>query len=156
MDLFSGIGGFGLAAKWAGIDTVAFCEIDPYCKKVLKKNFPNTPIFEDICKLKRGDLNEAVDLITGGFPCQPFSIAGKKKGTKDNRDLWPQMFRVVKEFKPTWVIGENVTNFLNMAFERTKIDMESQGYEVRTLIIPACSVGAPHKRDRVWMYWRGV
>jgi len=151
LDLFSGIGGFSLAAHWAEIKTVAFCESDPFCEKVLKKNFPSIPVFPDICKLKRGDIDGTVDVITGGFPCQPFSIAGRKKGTQDNRDLWPEMFRVVKEFKPTWVIGENVANFVNMAFQRTKIDLESEGYEVQPFIIPACGVGAPHRRDRVWI-----
>ena len=151
LDLFSGIGGFSLAAKWAGYTTVAFCEIDPYCQKVLKKNFPEIPIFSDIKKLKRSDINGSIDIITGGFPCQPFSVAGRKKGTEDDRDLWPQMFRVIKEFKPTWVIGENVAHFVNMAFQRTKIDLESEGYEVQPFIIPACSLGAPHRRDRVWI-----
>ena len=143
LDLFSGIGGFALAASWAGINTVAFCEIEPFAQKVLKKNFPSVPVFPDICKLKRSDINETVDIITGGFPCQPFSVAGKKRGADDDRDLWPQMFRVIKEFKPTWVIGENVANFVGMAFQRTKTDLESEGYEVQPLIIPACGVNAP-------------
>lgn len=151
LDLFSGIGGFALAARWAGINTVAFCEIEPFAQKVLKKNFPSVPVFPDIYKLKRSNINETVDIITGGFPCQPFSIAGKKRGTDDDRDLWPEMFRVIKEFKPTWVIGENVANFVGMALERTKNDLESEGYEVQPLIIPACGIGAPHKRDRVWI-----
>jgi DNA (cytosine-5)-methyltransferase 1 len=151
LDLFSGIGGFALAAKWAGIDTVAFCEIEPYAQKVLAKNFIGVPIFKDIKELKRSDINESIDIITGGFPCQPFSIAGRKKGTEDNRDLWPQMFRVIKEFKPAWVIGENVANFVSMAFQRTKTDLESEGYEVQPFIIPACGVNAPHRRDRVWI-----
>lgn len=151
LDLFSGIGGFALAARWAGINTVAFCEIEPFAQKVLKKNFPSVPVFPDICKLKRSDINESIDIITGGFPCQPFSIAGKKRGTDDDRDLWPEMFRIIKEFKPTWVIGENVANFVGMAFERTKANLESEGYEVQPLIIPACGLNAPHKRDRVWI-----
>ena len=153
LDLFSGIGGFSLAARWVGgIDTVGFCEIDPYCQKILKKNFPDVPIFKDIRNLQGGDdINGTVDIITGGFPCQPFSIAGQKRGKKDDRDLWPQMFRVIQEFKPTWVIGENVANFVNMEFQRTKIDLESEGYQVQPYVIPACSVGAPHRRDRVWI-----
>ena len=151
LDLFSGIGGFALAAQWASINTVAFCEIEPYAQKILKKNFPDVPIYSDINKLKRSDVNGSIDIITGGFPCQPFSVAGRKKGTEDDRDLWPQMFRVIQEFKPTWVIGENVANFVNMAFQRTKTDLESEGYEVQPLIIPACAVNAPHRRDRVWI-----
>ena len=151
LDLFSGIGGFSLAGEWAGFKTVGFCEIDSYCQKVLKKNFPDVPIFDDIRKLNRSDIDGTVDVITGGFPCQPFSVAGRKKGTQDDRDLWPQMFRIIKEFKPTWVVGENVANFVSMAFQRTKTDLESEGYEVQPFIIPACSVNAPHKRDRVWI-----
>jgi len=151
LDLFSGIGGFSLAGEWSGFETVGFCEIDKYCQKVLKKNFPDVPIFDDIRKLSRSDIDGAVDVITGGFPCQPFSVAGRKKGTQDDRDLWPQMFRVIKEFKPTWVIGENVANFVSMAFKRTKTDLESEGYEVQPFIIPACGVGARHRRDRVWI-----
>tara|TARA_R100000152_G_C6745111_1_gene168763 strand:+ start:144 stop:866 length:723 start_codon:yes stop_codon:yes gene_type:complete len=151
LDLFSGIGGFSLAAEWAGYETVGFCEIDVYCQKVLKKNFPDVPIFDDIRKLNRSDINGAVDVITGGFPCQPFSVAGRKKGTQDDRDLWPQMFRVIKEFKPTWIIGENVANFISMAFQRTKTDLEGEGYEVQPFIIPACAVNAPHRRDRAWI-----
>ena len=151
LDLFSGIGGFSLAANWAGIKTSAFCEIDPFCQKVLKKNFPNVPIFNNITKLKREDINERIEIITGGFPCQPFSVAGNQKGTKDDRDLWPEMFRIIKEFKPTWVIGENVAAFVNVAFKRTKTDLESEGYEVQPLIIPACAVNAPQRRDRVWI-----
>ena len=151
LDLFSGIGGFSLAGEWAGYETVGFCEIDSYCQRVLKKNFPSVPVFPDICKLQRSDIDGAVDVVTGGFPCQPFSVAGRKKGTQDDRDLWPQMFRIIKEFKPTWVVGENVANFVSMAFQRTKTDLESEGYEVQPFIIPACSVNAPHKRDRVWI-----
>jgi DNA (cytosine-5)-methyltransferase 1 len=151
LDLFSGIGGFALAARWSGIKTVAFCEIEPYAQKVLKKNFPSVPVFSDVRKLKRSDIYESVDIITGGFPCQPFSVAGRKKGAEDDRDLWPEMCRVIKEFKPTWIIGENVANFVSMAFHRTKTDLESEGYEVQPFIIPACGVGAPHKRDRVWI-----
>jgi DNA (cytosine-5)-methyltransferase 1 len=151
LDLFSGIGGFALAAQWAGINTVAFCEIEPYAQKILKKNFPDVPIYSNIYELKRRDIDGTIDIITGGFPCQPFSVAGRKKGTKDNRDLWPQMFRVIQEFKPTWVIGENVANFVNMAFQRTKTNLESEGYEVQPFIIPACAVNAPHRRDRVWI-----
>lgn len=151
LDLFSGIGGFSLAAESLGIETVAFCEKDKFCQKVLKKNFPSVPVFPDICKLKRSDIDDSIDIITGGFPCQPFSIAGQKKGTEDDRDLWPQMLRIIKEFKPTWVVGENVANFISMAFKRTKTDLESEGYEVQPFIIPACGVGAPHRRDRVWI-----
>lgn len=155
LDLFSGIGGFSLGLERAGMNTVAFCEIQPFCQKVLAKNFPNKPIFEDIKKLNGRSLLEhgidKIDLVCGGFPCQPFSIAGQKKSTKDDRDLWPEMFRVIVETRPTWVIGENVANFINLAFARTKSDLESVGYTVRPFVIPACAVGAQHRRDRVWI-----
>lgn len=152
IDLFSGIGGFSLAAKRSGaIKTVLFCEKELYCQKVLKKNFPGVLIIEDIKGVKNNGEFGAIDIISGGFPCQPFSIAGRMRGTSDNRDLWPEMFRVIKEFKPTWVIGENVAQFVNMAFTRTKIDLESEGYEVQPLVIPACAVGAYHQRNRVWI-----
>ncbi len=152
LDLFSGIGGFALAASWTGkIQTVGFSEIDPYAIAVLKKNFPNTPNYGDIRQITRETLGQRIDLITGGFPCQPFSVAGKQLGKADHRDLWPEMLRVIKEFKPSWVIGENVAGFVNMELDRTVTDLEAQGYEVQPLIIPACAVGAPHRRDRVWI-----
>jgi DNA (cytosine-5)-methyltransferase 1 len=155
LDLFSGIGGFSLGLERAGMQTVAFCEIEEFPIKVLNKNFPNVPVFNDIRKLTKDALNESginhVDVVCGGFPCQPFSNAGKKKGREDNRDLWPEMFRVIKETKPTWVIGENVAGFIGMEFTRTKINLEGLGYSVQPFIIPACAVGAQHRRDRVWI-----
>ncbi len=151
LDLFSGIGGFSLGLERAGMETVAFCEIDKFCQKVLKKHWPQVPIFEDITKLDGKQFYGTVDVVCGGFPCQPFSIAGKQRGEEDNRDLWPEMFRVIKEAKPTWIVGENVAGFVNMAFERTASDLESEGYEVEAFIIPACAVTAPHRRDRIWI-----
>jgi len=150
LDLFSGIGGFSLAAHWAGIETVAFCEQDKFCQQVLKKHWPTVPIFDDIKKM-RGDELEAVDIISGGFPCQPFSVAGKRRGSADDRALWPEMLRVIKEVRPTWVIGENVAGIINMELDNTLFDLEREGYEVQTFIIPACAVEAPHGRDRVWI-----
>lgn len=153
LDLFSGIGGFSLGLERAGMETVAFCEIDEFCHKVLNKNFPNKKIFTDIKTLTKEEINELgrIDIVCGGFPCQPFSIAGQKKGKTDDRDLWPEMFRVIQATRPTWVIGENVANFVNMEFTRTKVDLESIGYKVQPFIIPAASVGAQHRRDRVWI-----
>jgi len=156
LDLFSGIGGFSLGLERAGMNTVAFCEILPFCQKVLAKNFENIPIFNDIKSLTQGRLvNELgikkIDVVCGGFPCQPFSIAGQKKSTKDDRDLWPEMFRIIAETRPTWVIGENVSNFINLAFTRSKTDLEGIGYTVRPFVIPACAVGAGHRRERVWI-----
>lgn len=152
LDLFSGIGGFSLAASWTGqIETVAFCEIDKYCQKVLQKNFPGIPIIENIKDLKNEKQYGAIDIITGGFPCQPFSVAGKQRGKEDDRYLWPEMFRIIQEFRPTWVIGENVTGFVNLGLEQAILDLESEGYEVQTFNIPACAKDAPHQRKRIWI-----
>ncbi len=151
LDLFSGIGGFSLAASWTGgIETVAFCEIEPYCQKVLHKHWPDVPIYPDIKQLRGEDIG-SVDIVCGGFPCQPFSCAGKQRGKEDDRYLWPEMFRVIQETKPTWVIGENVPGLINMALEQCFVDLETEGYEVQPFIIPACGVNAPHRRDRVWI-----
>lgn len=154
LDLFSGIGGFSLGLERAGMETVAFCEIEPFCREVLKKHWPDVPVHQDIRELNGEEYKGKVDVVCGGFPCQPFSVAGKKKGTEDNRDLWPEMFRVIQQAQPTWVIGENVANFTNMAFTRTKADLESEGYTVQPFIIPACALGAWHRRDRVWIVAR--
>lgn len=153
LDLFSGIGGFALAASWVWgeeHETVSFCEIEPYAQKVLKKHWPDVPCHDDIKTLK-GDSFGTVDIITGGFPCQPFSVAGKQGGSKDDRHLWPEMFRVIQEARPTWVIGENVAGIINMVeFEQCFINLESEGYETQAFIIPACAKDAKHRRDRVW------
>lgn len=151
LDLFSGIGGFSLGLERAGMQTVAFCEIDKFCQKILKKHWPYVPIHEDVTKLDGKEYEGTVDLICGGFPCQPFSVAGKQKGKDDNRYLWPEMLRIVSEAKPTWFIGENVPGIINLALEQVCADLETQGYEVQTLIIPACAVNAPHKRSRTWI-----
>jgi DNA (cytosine-5)-methyltransferase 1 len=151
LDLFSGIGGFSLAASWTGgIKTVMFCENEPYCQKVLKKHWPDIPIHDDIRTLRGEDVG-TVDIVCGGFPCQPFSCAGKRRGKEDDRYLWPEMFRVIQETKPTWVVGENVAGLIYLALEDCFIDLEGAGYEVQPFIIPACGVGAPHRRDRVWI-----
>ena len=150
LDLFSGIGGFALAAKWAGIETVAFCEIDDFACKVLNKNFPDVPVHRDIRELD-GSLYAGIDLITGGYPCQPFSTAGKRKGADDPRHLWPEMFRVIKQARPAWVVCENVEGHVANGLDSVCDDLESEGYEVRPLIIPACAVESPHIRNRVWI-----
>ena len=159
LDLFSGIGGFSIGLERAGFKTVAFCEIDKYCRLVLKKHWKDTKIYPDVREITKrqfeGDGIELPEVITGGFPCQPFSVAGRQKGTGDNRYLWPEMFRVIKEFKPRWIIAENVRGIINIqdgvVFENVCTDLESQGYETQTFIIPAAGVGAPHRRDRVWI-----
>lgn len=150
LDLFSGIGGFALAAQWAGIETVAFCEIDDFACKVLNKNFPDVPVHRDIRELD-GSLYAGIDLITGGYPCQPFSEAGKRKGAEDDRHLWPEMLRVVKQARPAFIIAENVVGHITLGLDNVLNDLEREGYAARPLIIPACAVDSPHRRDRVWI-----
>jgi len=154
LDLFSGIGGFALGLDSTGFfETVKFVEMDKYCQKVLRKNFPNIPIEEDIKNVK-GKEYEA-DVITGGFPCQPFSVAGKQKGTNDNRYLWPEMLRLIREIKPEFVIGENVQGLINLqngvVLRQVQDQLESEGFEVQCFLIPASGIGAWHQRYRVWI-----
>jgi len=202
LDLESGIGGFALAAEWAGFTTIGFVEIDKYCQKVLKKHWPNVPIIEDVRDVEKireivanatrerfpdrrrtslavsgtpkseskrcnsqsdrlqepsgqyGDNRatpESITLITAGFPCQPFSVAGKQLSQGDDRYLWPQTLTVIKAIKPQWVLLENVTGIINLALDTVLSDLEGAGYSYETLIIPACAVNAWHRRDRVWI-----
>jgi len=150
LDLFSGIGGFALAAGWAGIETVGFCEVDEYCRDVLRKNFPELPIHNDIRELD-GDEFGSVDIITGGYPCQPFSLAGNRVGGDDKRHLWPEMLRIIRRAKPSWVVCENVFGHISMGLDEVCNDLERNNYSVRSYVVPAISKGAPHKRDRVWI-----
>lgn len=153
--LFSGIGGFDLAAHWMGWENVFQCEKDEWCRKVLAKNFPNTNRYEDIKDFNAKKYYGTIDVISGGFPCQPFSVAGKRKGETDDRYLWAEMLRIIGEVKPTFVVGENVAGLLSMDNGRTLdkicIDLENEGYEVELFVIPACGIGGWHKRDRVWI-----
>lgn len=157
LSLFSGIGGLDLAAEWAGIETVAFCENADFPKKVLKKQWPTVPQFEDVKQLdiqlleSSGIDARTIGIIHGGFPCQPFSLAGKGKAENDDRYLWYEFARLVKEIQPRWVVGENVANFVNMELERTLTDLESEGYETQTFIIPAAAVDAKHQRSRTFV-----
>lgn len=159
LDLFSGIGGFSLAAHWAGMTTAAFCEIDPFCQKVLNKNFPGVPVYKDVTKLTREQLEKdgvidgtrSIDLITGGPPCQSFSIAGKQKGKEDERHLWPEMFRIIQELQPSWIVVENVTGFIDLVLDDVLDNLESEGYATQSLVLPASAVGASHKRERIWI-----
>lgn len=152
--LFSGIGGFDLAAHWAGIENVFAVEKDDFCRKVLKKNFPELKLYEDIYEFDGTKYRGRIDIISGGFPCQPFSLAGKRAGVKDDRYLWDEMFRVVQEINPKWVIAENVRGITSISdgdvFEQVCNDLETADYQIQPFIIPAVSVGAPHKRERVW------
>ena len=151
LDLFSGIGCFSLGLESVGMETVAFCEMDAFCQKVLKKHWPNVPIHSDIKELDGNEYRGAVELICGGFPCQPFSVAGEQRGAEDDRALWPEMFRVICEVQPTWVIGENVSGIINMELDNVLSDLEAEGYAAQAFVIPACSVDAKHRRDRVWI-----
>jgi DNA (cytosine-5)-methyltransferase 1 len=154
LDLFSGIGGFSLGLEQTKrIKTIAFVEKDKFCQKVLKKNFKNIPIEEDIRNVKGS--NYAADIVSGGFPCQPFSVAGKRKGTDDDRYLWDETIRVVRECKPRWFIGENVEGIVNinngLVLRQVQTDLEKEGFKVQCLIIPASGIGAWHQRKRVWI-----
>ena len=150
LDLFSGIGGFALAARWAGFETIQFVEYEPYAQKVLAKNFPGVPIAGDIFEFDATEFL-GVGLLTGGFPCQPFSVAGKQLGNKDDRAIWPQMLRVIREARPAWVIGENVSGIITMELDNVLSDLEGEGYTTQTLVIPAAGVDAKHRRERVWI-----
>ena len=151
LDLFSGIGGFALAARMAGsIETVAFCEREDYAQRVLKKHWPEVPICDDIHNLKGNDYGP-IDLVTGGFPCQPYSLAGERRGNEDDRALWPQMLRVIREARPTWIIGENVPGIISLALDGVLADLEREGYACETFLVPACAVDAKHRRNRVWI-----
>ena len=154
LDLFAGIGGFSLAARWAGWETVAWCEINPFCQTVLKYHFPNATGYTDIKQFDGRQYAGRVDIISGGFPCQPFSSAGRRKGTADDRHLWPEMLRVIREVAPRWVVGENVRGITTwsdgLVFEQVQAGLEAAGYEVQSFVLPAASVNAPHERYRVW------
>lgn len=178
--LFSGFDAPSIAASWMGWKNAFHCEINPFCNEILKYWFPNSEHYEDITKTDFSQWKGRIDVLTGGFPCQPFSLAGQRKGADDNRYLWPHMLRAIREIRPAWVIGENVAGILTMVQpgketevgsqtslfgedNRKRIllrqeyvvetickDLEREGYSVQPLLIPACAVGAPHRRDRVW------
>jgi len=183
LDLFSGIGGFAIAAQACGYTTIGFCEREPYAQQILKERFgavladasttrpprsgcesqssstqqqpcngdSKAPrLHDDIFTLDGSDYR-GVDLLTGGFPCQPFSVAGKRRGAEDDRAIWPEMLRVIREAKPTWIIGENVAGIVTMELDNILSDLESLGYSAWPLVIPACAVDARHRRDRVWI-----
>ena len=160
LDLFSGLGGFSLGLERTGsFETIAFCDNDKYSKLLLQKHWKGVKIYNDVKEITKekfiADGIQFPDIITGGFPCQPFSVAGKQAGTDDDRHLWPVMFRIIQEFTPRWVIGENVKGLTNIqdgvVFETVCSDLEGEGYEVRAFNIPAAGVGAPHRRERLWI-----
>jgi DNA (cytosine-5)-methyltransferase 1 len=152
--LFSGIGGFDLAAEWMGWENKFHCEWNTFGQKVLHHYWPNAEQFTDITKSKFTKYANKIDILTGGFPCQPYSSAGKRLGKEDERHLWPEMLRVIREVSPRWVVGENVRGLTNwnggMVFDEVQADLEAIGYEVLPFLLPACAVNAPHRRDRIW------
>ena len=184
--LFSGIGGFDLAAEWMGWHNAFHCEINEFCTKILNYHFQDAEHYTDITRTDFSKWGGRIDVLSGGFPCQPFSLAGQRKGADDNRYLWPQMLRAIREIRPTWVVGENVAGILTMVQPGAEVevggqaslfgedyrkrvlhrqeyvieticrDLEREGYAVQPLLIPACAVGAPHRRDRIWFIARLV
>ena len=148
LDLFSGIGGFSLGLeRTGGFKTIAFCEQDEFCKNVLSKHWPEIPIYDDVRTIE----NVKADVVTGGYPCQPFSVAGSQKAAEDDRHLWPEMLRVITQTRTTWVIAENVYGHVALGLDKVLFDLEGQGYSARPIIIPACATGRPHRRDRVYI-----
>lgn len=152
--LFSGIGGFDLAAEWMGWENVFHCEIEEFPRKILNHYWPEAISYDDITKTDFTIHNGKIDILTGGFPCQPYSQAGKRRGKDDERHLWPEMLRTIREVAPRWIVGENVLGIVNwndgLVFEEVQTDLEAEGYEVQTFVLPASAVGAPHQRYRVW------
>ena len=152
--LFSGIGGFDLAARWMGWDNLFHVEFNPWCRQVLKHHFPESVSYNDVKTFDGTIWRGRVDVLSGGFPCQPYSSAGKRLGKDDERHLWPEMRRIISEVAPGYVVGENVRGLTNwnggVVFEEVCLDLEAEGYTVWTGILPACGVGAPHRRDRIW------
>ena len=165
IDLFSGIGGFSLAGHWLGWETIMFCEINTFGQKVLSYHFPGVPIYEDIKKLDYEKIRRSIDpkrptIVVGGFPCQPYSTAGKRLGKEDDRHLWPYCIETVRELKPDYCVFENVGGLLSwnggMVFDEVQADLEAAGYEVTPFLLPACAVNAPHRRDRIWFVAHSV
>jgi DNA (cytosine-5)-methyltransferase 1 len=152
--LFSGIGGFDLASEWMGWENKFHCEWNEFGQKVLHYYWPQAELFTDIKKSNFTKYANKIDILTGGFPCQPYSSAGKRLGKEDDRHLWPEMLRAIQEIRPRWIVGENVRGLTNwnggLVFDEVQTDLETQGYEVTPFLLPACAVNAPHRRDRIW------
>lgn len=155
LSLFSGIGGIDLACEWAGIETVAFCERETFPQKVLRKHWPDVPIYDDVCTLTKERLDAdgigTIDLIHGGYPCQPFSTSGKRQGASDDRHLWPEVRRLLKAIRPRWFVGENVAGHITLGLDEVLSDLGDAGYTAKAFVIPACAVGAYHRRSRVFI-----
>ncbi len=153
--LFSGIGGFDIAAKWSGWINVFNCEIDPFCQRTLAYHFPRSKSYADIKATDFSAFRGKINVLSGGFPCQPFSLAGKRRGKDDERYMWPEMLRAFLQIQPDWVVAENVLGITSwaggMVLEEVWTDLENQGYQVQPYVLPAAGVGAPHRRERVWI-----
>ena len=159
VDLCSGIGGFALGFEWAELSRpVLFCDIEPWSRKVLRKHWPDVPIAEDVKELANDPdgLIPECSIITAGYPCQPFSVAGDRRGQDDDRHIWPEIFTIIKAKRPTWAVFENVYGHISMGLDEVLSDLEGENYAVRPFVIPACAVDAPHRRDRVWIIARNV
>ena len=155
VDLCSGIGGFALGFQWAGLSPQPqlFCDIEPWCRSILQQHWPNVPVASDVKELSNDpDRNVPdCDILTAGYPCQPFSAAGKRKGTEDDRHIWPYILKIVASKRPTWCVFENVYGHISLGLDEVLTDLEHEGYTTRTFVVPACGVNAPHKRNRVWI-----
>ncbi len=151
LDLFSGVGGFSLGFEAAGMQTVAFCEIESYCQTILRERWPGVPIHDDVRKLDGAKYRGTADVVCGGYPCQPFSMAGRRAGAEDERHLWPEMLRVIRGCRPRWVVAENVAGHITLGFDEVAASLEAEGFTVWPFVLPACAVGAPHRRDRLWI-----
>ena len=154
VDVFSGIGGFPLGFEWAGLSEPSmFCEIEPWCRKVLRKHWPTVPIINDIKELANDPekLIPHCDILTGGYPCQPFSVAGKQKAHEDDRHLWPYLYEIITCKRPTYAVLENVYGHIGLGLDTVLLDLEAEGYATRTFVVPASAVNAPHRRDRLWI-----
>ena len=159
VDLCSGIGGFALGFEWAGLSKpVLFCDIEPWSRRVLAKHWPDVPIAEDVKELANepDGLVPDCDILTAGYPCQPFSLAGERRGTEDDRHIWPYILSIVKAKRPSWCVFENVYGHVSMGLDEVLSDLEGEGYAARPFIVPACAADAPHRRDRVWIIARNV
>src|SRR5690606_5062937 len=162
ISLFSGIGGIDLAAEWAGISPIAFCERESFCQKVLNKHWPHTPVYDDVTTMSKARLDadgidtRTIDIIFGGYPCQPFSLAGKQEGESDERYLWGEFHRLINEIRPTWVVAENVYGHVNNGLSRVLNDMEESKYETWVFVSTVSSIGGPHERKRMFMVARNT
>jgi site-specific DNA-cytosine methylase len=151
LDLFSGIGSFSLGLELAGFQTAAFCEIDPFCRKILERHWPGVKIHDDVKQLDGSQYERSIDVVCGGYPCQPFSVAGNQRAEADPRHLWPEMLRIIRGSRPRWVICENVSGHVKLGFDTVAAQLEAEGFAVWPFLIPASAVGGIHPRERLWL-----